>query len=111
MVFKIYGMIIFKCKIYIAVGKTYLYTCLQNSVVIISPKFENVGSIMFFVAPPSPPSPPPAPHANTCTGHNFVTNTPIKCIFAIAIEIPNYKNLMIFGITRKNKMASGGHFV
>ena len=38
---------------------------------IISPKFENFGDIMFLVAPPSPP-----PHANACTGHNFVTNTP-----------------------------------
>ena len=55
--------------------------------------------------------PPPPPHANACTGHNFVTNTPIKFIFAIAIEVPDYKNLMIFGINRKNKMASGGHFV
>ena len=58
---------------------------------------------MFLVAPP--------PHANACTGHNFVTNTPIKFIFAIAIEVPDYKSLMIFGINRKNKMASGGHFV
>ena len=49
--------------------------------IIISPKFENFGDIMFLVAPPSPPSPsppPPPPHANACTGHNFVTNTPIK---------------------------------
>ena len=51
----------------------------------------------------------PPPHANACTGHNFVTNTPIKFIFAIAIEVPDYKNPMIFGINRKNKMASGGH--
>ena len=50
-------------------------------------------------------------HANACTGHNFVTNTPIKFIFAIAIEVPDYKNPMIFGINRKNKMASGGHLV
>ena len=57
---------------------------------IISPKFENFGDIMFLVAPPSPPSPPP-PHANACAGHNFVTNTPIKFIFAIAIEVPDYK--------------------
>ena len=57
---------------------------------------------MFLVAPP---------HANACTGHNFVTNTPIKFIFAIAIEVPDYKNPMIFVIIRKNKMASGGHFV
>ena len=49
---------------------------------------------------------PPPPHANACTGHNFVTNTPIKFIFAIAIEVPDYKNLMIFGINRKNKMAN-----
>ena len=35
--------------------------------------------------------------------HNFVTNTPIKFIF-IAIEIPDYKNPMIFGINRKNKV-------
>ena len=53
----------------------------------------------------------PPPHANACTGHNFVTNTPIKFIFAIAIEVPDYKNPMIFVINRKNKMASGGHFV
>ena len=52
-------------------------------------KFENFGDIMFLVA--SPP-----PHANACTGHNFVTNTPIKFIFAIAIEIPDYKNPIIF---------------
>ena len=76
--------------------------------IIISPKFENFGDIMFLVAPP--PSPPP-PHANACTGHNFVTNTPFKFIFAIAIEVPDYNNPMIFGINRKNKMASGGHFV
>ena len=63
---------------------------------------------MFLVAPP--PSPPP-PHANACTGHKFVTNTPIKYIFAIVIVVPDYKNLMIFGINRKNKMGSGGHFV
>ena len=66
---------------------------------------------MFLVAPPSPPSPspplpPPPPHANACTGHNFVTNTPIKFIFAIAIKIQDYKNPMIFVINRKNKMAS-----
>ena len=29
----------------------------------------------------------------------------------IAIEVPDYKNPMIFVINRKNKMASGGHFV
>ena len=75
--------------------------------IIISPKFENFGDIMVLVAPPSPPP----PHANACTGHNFVTNTPIKFIFAIAIEVPDYKNPMIFVINRKNKMASGGHFV
>ena len=40
-----------------------------------------------------------------------ITNTPIKFIFAIAIEVADYKNLMIFGINRKSKMASGGHFV
>ena len=39
---------------------------------------------MFLVAPPSPPP----QHANACTGHNFVTNTPIKFTFAIAIEVP-----------------------
>ena len=79
---------------------------------IISPKLENFGNIMLLVPPPFPPSPPsPATHANACTGHNFVTNTPIKFIFTIAIEVPDYKNLMIFGINRKNKMASGGHFV
>ena len=66
--------------------------------IIISPKFENFADIMFLVAPPSPPSPPP--HANACTGHNFVTNTPIKFI---AIEVPDYKNPMIFGINRKAK--------
>ena len=48
---------------------------------------------------------PPPPHANACIGHNFVTNTPIKLLFAIAIEVPDYKNLMIFGINWKNKMA------
>ena len=48
---------------------------------------------------------------HACTGHNFVTNTPIKFIFAIAIDVPDYKNPMIFGINWKNKMASGGHFV
>ena len=79
--------------------------------IIISPKFENFGDIMFLVALPPPPS-PPLPHAaNACTGHNFVTNTPIKFIFVIAIEVPDYKNPMIFVINRKNKMASGGHFV
>ena len=46
---------------------------------------------MFLVAAPSPP-----PHANACAGHNFVTNTPIQFIFAIAIEVPDYKNPMIF---------------
>ena len=64
---------------------------------LISPKFENFGSIIFLVAPPSPTP----PHANACTGHNFVTNTPIKFIFAIAIEVPDYKNPMIFGSNRK----------
>ena len=39
--------------------------------------------------------------ANACTGHNFVTNTPIKLIFAIDIEVPDYKN----------PMPLGGHFV
>ena len=72
---------------------------IQIEQVIISPKFENFDDIMFLVAPPPP-------HANACAGHNFVTNTPIKCIFAIAIEVPDYKNPMIFGINRKNKMAS-----
>ena len=52
---------------------------------------------------------PLQPHANASTGHKFVTQTPITSIFAIAIEVPDYKNLMIFGINRKNKMASGGH--
>ena len=70
--------------------------------IIISLKFKNFGGIMFLVPPP---------HASACTGYNFVTNTPIKFIFAIAIEVPDYKNLKIFGINRKNKMASGGHFV
>ena len=32
-----------------------------------------------------------AAHANTCTDHNCVTNTPIKFILAIAIEVPDYK--------------------
>ena len=50
-------------------------SALAHIPIIISPKFENVGDIMFLVAPP--PSPPP-PHANACTGHTFVTNTPIK---------------------------------
>ena len=63
-------------------------------IIIISQKFEYFGDIMFVVAPP---------HANACTGHNFVTNTPIKFIFAIAIEVPDYKNPMIFVINRKNK--------
>ena len=57
--------------------------------IIISPKIETFGDIMFLV----------------------VTNTPFKFIFAIAIEVPDYKNPMIFGINRKNKIASGGHFV
>ena len=76
--------------------------------IIISSKFENVGDIIFLVAspspPPSPPSPPsPPPHANAWTGHNFVTNTPIKFIFAIAIEVLDYKNPMIFVINRKKQ--------
>ena len=62
---------------------------------IISPKFENFGGIMFLLPPPA--------HANACTGHNFVTNTPIKFIFAIAIEVPDYKNLLIFGINREKQ--------
>ena len=86
--------------------KQIFWWLLDRLLLNISPKFENFGGIMFLVAP----SPPP-PHANACTGHNFVTNTPIKFLFAIAIEIPDYKNPMIFGINRKNKMASGGHFV
>ena len=49
---------------------------------------------MFLVAPP---------HANACTGHNFVTNTPIKFIFAIAIADPDYKNPMIFASIGKTK--------
>ena len=84
----------------------------------IYPKFENFGdrsrvyyNCMFLVVS-SPSPPPPFPqHANACTDHNFVTNTPIKFIFAIAIEVPDYKNPMIFGINWKNKMATGGHFV
>ena len=76
----------------------------MHMAVMISPIFENIGGILFLVAPPPP-------HANACTGHDFVTNTPIKFIFAIAIEVPDYKNRKIFGINRKNKMASGGHFV
>ena len=57
--------------------------------VIISPKFEHFGDIMFMVAPPPPPPYPPSPppHANAYTGHNFVTNTPIKFIFAMAIKV------------------------
>ena len=47
----------------------------------------------------------PPPHANACTGHNFVTNTPIKFIFARAIEGPDYKNLMIFVISREIKQS------
>ena len=74
----------------------------KHNIIIISPEFENFGVIMFLVPPP---------HTNACTGHNFVKNTPIKFIFALAIELPDYKNLMIFGINLKNKMASGGHFV
>ena len=46
---------------------------------------------------------PLLPHAKACTGHNCVTNTPIKFIFAIAIEVPDYKNPMIFGINRKKQ--------
>ena len=80
-------------------------TCL-----IVSPKFENFGDIMFLVVPPPLSPPPPHVNANACTGHNFVTNTSIKLIFAIAIEVPDYKNSMIVGINRENKMASGGHF-
>ena len=60
---------------------------------------------MFLVAPPSPP-----PHANACTSHNFVRKTPIKFIFAIAIEDPDYKNPMIKSDFRLSKMAVGGHF-
>ena len=76
--------------------------------IIISPKLENFCDIMGLVAPPppppsSPPSPPPPPHANACTGHNFVTNTPIKFIFAIAIEVPDYKNPMILSSIGKTK--------
>ena len=52
---------------------------------------------MFLVAPPPPP------HANVCTGHDFVKNKSIKFIFGLAIEVPDYKNLMIFGINRKTK--------
>ena len=48
------------------------------------------------------------PHANACTGHNFVTNTPIKFIFTIAIEVPVYK---IESDVRSSKMAASGHFV
>ena len=40
-----------------------------------------------------------------------LSHIPIKFIFAIAIEVPDYKNPMICGINRKNKMASGGHLV
>ena len=67
---------------------------------------------MFLVAPPPPPpppSPPPPPHVNVCIGYNFVINTPITFIFAIAIEVPDYKNPLNFVTNRKNKMASGGH--
>ena len=64
--------------------------------VIISPKFENFKGIMFLVAP----APSPSPHANSCTGHNFVTNAPIKFVFAIAIEVPDYKNLHRIGKTK-----------
>ena len=60
---------------------------------------------MFLVALP-PPLPSPPSHDNACIGHDFVTNTPIKFIFAIAIEVPDYKNPMIYGINRKNKMAT-----
>ena len=49
---------------------------------------------MFLAMPPSPPT--PTPNANAYTGHNFVTNTPINSIFAIAIEVPDYNNPMIF---------------
>ena len=56
---------------------------------------------MFLVPPPSPP-----PHATSCTGHNFITNAPIKFIFTMAIDVPDYNNLVIFGINLKNKMAS-----
>ena len=45
-----------------------------------------------------------APHANACTGHNFVTNTPIKFIFAIAIEVPDSLINFIFGIAVDNTL-------
>ena len=84
---------------------------------------------MFLVAPPSPPSPPspPPPHANACTSHNFVTNTPlatilyknaqkacgisncvtnspINFIFGIAIDYTKWKNPIVFGANRTSKM-------
>ena len=77
--------------------------CLMIWSWVLSLKFENFSDIMFLVAPPPSRPPPPPPHANACTGHNFVRNTPIKFIFAIAIEVPDYKNRMIFGINRKTK--------
>ena len=40
-----------------------------------------------------------------------ITKSPIKFLFAIAIELTDYKNPKNFGINRKNKMASGGHIV
>ena len=88
-----------------------IYNTHYSFIFIISPKFENFGDIMFLVGPPPSPSSLSPPHTNTYTNHNFVKNTPIKFIFAIAIEVPDYKNPMIFGINRKNQMASGGHFV
>ena len=50
---------------------------------------------MFLVALPSPP-PPPHANGNAYTGHNFITNKPIIFTFAIAIEVPDYKNPMIY---------------
>ena len=77
-------------------------------------RVSNLYSVNFreyyvLVAPP-PPSPPP-PHANACTDHNFVTNTPIKLIFAIAIGSQITRTLLFLASIGKNKMASGGHFV
>ena len=80
----IYPTIIVQLFVDTCVGYiTIICYCLHFGLPLItSPKFENFGAVMFLV-------PPPPPHANACTGHNFVTNTPIKFIFAISILYQN----------------------
>ena len=72
-----------------------------------------IWNIMFLVLPlPYPP------HANVCTGHNFVTNTPIKFIFKnyfrsskklhIDFKWLEMRSKVIF---QSSKMFVGSHFV